>query len=100
FANNEAEQDLRMMKVKMKNLRRLPNHGRRAHLRPHPIRHIHRAKTGLEHPPNPRRKPGGPHASPRRLTDGLGVTFFLLGTESGFKRRGKAGIAWFAPGSS
>src|SRR5208282_5913551 len=56
------------------NLRRLPNNGRRANLRPHPLRHIHRAKAGLEHPPNPHRKPSRPHPRPRRLTDGLGVT--------------------------
>ncbi len=51
-----------------------PNHGPRAHLRPHPIRHIHRAKTGLEHPPNLRSKPSGPQPSHPRLTNGLGVT--------------------------
>src|SRR5208282_2441058 len=48
--------------------------GRRANLRPHPLRHILRAKAGLEHPPNPHRKPSRPHPRPRRLTDGLGVT--------------------------
>src|SRR5208337_4290014 len=54
-------------------------------LRPHPLRHIHRAKAGLEHPPNPHRKPSRPHPRPRRLTDGLGVTVFS-GTGNFFAR--------------
>src|SRR5208337_235313 len=67
FTNNLAEQDLRMMKVKMKNLRLVSNLRRRSNLRPPQIRHLDREKTPLQHPPNPHRKPGSDYPSPRRI---------------------------------
>src|SRR5271166_2231844 len=56
------------------NLRLVSNPRRRSNLRPPQIRRLDREKARLQHPPNPHRKPGSHHASPRRIADGLGVT--------------------------
>ena len=56
------------------NLRLVSNPRRRSNLRPPQIRRLDREKTRLQHPPNPHRKPGSDHASPRRIAGGLGVT--------------------------
>ena len=57
FTNNLAEQDLRMMKVKMK-IRAVPKPRRRSNLRNPHIHRFNREKARLQYPPNSRRTPG------------------------------------------
>ena len=57
FTNNDAERDLRMMKVKIKISEVLPNPRGSARLRKPAVRHRHRKKAGLEYPPHRRSKP-------------------------------------------
>src|SRR5208337_3926917 len=56
------------------NLRLISNPRRRSNLRPPQIRRLDREKTRPQHPPNPHRKPGSDHESPRRIAGSLGVT--------------------------
>src|SRR5271166_2306806 len=56
------------------NLRLVSNPRRRSNLRPPQIRGLDREKTRPQHPPNPHRKPGSDHESPRRIAGSLGVT--------------------------
>src|SRR5208337_1222048 len=60
------------------NLRLVSNPRRRSNLRPPQIRRLDREKTRPQHPPNPHRKPGSDHESPRRIAGSLGVTYESL----------------------
>jgi hypothetical protein len=74
FTNNLAEQNLRMMKVKMKisgSFRTFDGAQIFARLK---IRRLNREKTGMQYSPNPRSSAKQHHARPDRVANGLAVT--------------------------
>ena len=74
FTNNLAQQDLRMMKVKMK-ISAFPSPLRRQNLRQPQIRRLDSPKAGRQYPPNARRLAKSNHARLDRVrVKGLGVT--------------------------
>src|SRR5450830_1734506 len=72
FTNNQAEQDIRMMKVKMKISGCFPGRGRGL-CRP-PVRHLNSQETAMGYPKNPVIPAEYPYRCIACLKTGLGVT--------------------------
>src|SRR5271166_5215173 len=79
------------------NLRLVSNPRRRSNLRPPQIRRLDREKTRPQYPPNPHRKSGSDHESPRRIAGSLGVTSWVVGRAGTPGPAAFVAVTWWEP---